>query len=146
MLGRSDQSLGHPLSALESTQLIERVEDALRARRPVYRIAEPILRTHQLLVGPHEADLVGGAGQRVWEDNADTVTGKIYGPHFEELARQWCRWHADPATLGGRPSVAASATQACSLHKAAHELDVVVTHKHPGEPETVLAIGEASAR
>ncbi len=143
VLGRSDQSLGHPLAALESTQLVERVEDALRARRPVYRIAEPILRTHQLLVGPNESDLVGGAGFRVWEDCADTVAGKIYGPHFEELARQWSRWHADPGSLGGRPSVVAAATLSCAVHRTAHELDVVVERKRPGEPTVILAIGEA---
>jgi hypothetical protein len=145
VLGRSDQSLGHPLAALESTQLIERVDDALRKRRPYYRVAEPILRTHHLLVGPFEADLVGGAGRQIWRENADTVASRIYGPHLEELARQWCRWHAAPDTLGGPASAAQAATVACREHRCAHELDVVVLRKRPFEPDVVLAIGEVKS-
>jgi AAA+ ATPase superfamily predicted ATPase len=145
VLGRTDNSLAHPLAVLEQTQLIERVEEAFRQRRPVYRIAEPILRLHQLIIAPNEADLVGGAGTRVWQDSADTVSAKIYGPHFAELARQWCRWHAEPATLGDRPSLAQSATLACALHRQGHELDVVVSRRRPGASNVVLAIGEAKS-
>jgi uncharacterized protein len=142
-LGRADSALTHPLAVLEQTQLIDRVDDAFRQRRPVYRIAEPVLRLHQLVIAPNEADLVGGAGLRVWEDIADTVNAKIYGPHFEELAREWCLWHADPQTLGGRGSTVRSATLSCAAHRQGHELDVVVTRKRPGESNVVLAIGEA---
>ncbi|HEY8472551.1 MAG TPA: ATP-binding protein [Natronosporangium sp.] len=144
-LGRSDQSLSHPLAVLESTQLIERVEDPLRKRRPYYRIAEPMLRTHHLLVGPHEADLVGGAGRRVWQECADLVASRIYGPHLEELARQWCHWYADPATLGGRASTVRPATIACPTHRRSHELDVVVVERRPYESDVVRAIGEVKS-
>lgn len=143
VLGRSDNSLHHPLAVLEQAQLVERVDDAFRQRRPVYRIAEPILRTHQLLIAPNEPGLVGGAGMRVWQDSADTVRSKIYGPHFEDMARQWCLWHASANTLGGRPSVVQPATLACPTHRQAHEMDVVVTRKRPGASDIVLAIGEA---
>jgi AAA+ ATPase superfamily predicted ATPase len=145
VLARTDNALAHPLAVLEQTQLIERVDDAFRQRRPVYRIAEPVLRLHQLIIAPGEADLVGGVGDRVWHDNADTVRSKIYGPHFEELARQWCRWHAGSQTLGDRPGTVRSATLACARHRRGHELDVVVSRKRPGRPDTVLAIGEAKA-
>jgi AAA+ ATPase superfamily predicted ATPase len=145
VLGRTDNALAHPLAILERTQLVERVDDAFRQRRPVYRIAEPILRLHQLLIAPNEADLVGGAAGRVWQDNADTVNAKIYGPHFEELARQWCLWHAQPATLGDRPSIVQSATMACAKHRQGHELDVVVSRQRPGQTNQVLAIGEAKS-
>lgn len=64
-------------------------------------------------------------------------------PHFEELARQWCRWHAHPHTLGDRPSVVQSATLACPQHCQGHELDVVVGRHRPGLRDRVLAIGEA---
>jgi hypothetical protein len=145
LLGRPDSALTHPLSVLEQTQLVERVEDALRARRPVYRIAEPELRLHQLIIAPNEADLVGGLGVRVWQDVQDTVRSKIYGPHLEDLARQWCRMHAGTSTLGGRPSSVRSATVACPQHRHGHELDVVVRRSRPGEPDAVLAIGEVKA-
>lgn len=143
VLGRTDNALAHPLAMLEQTQLVERVEDALRQRRPVYRIAEPVLRLHQLIIAPNEADLVGHAAARVWADNADTVQSKIYGPHFEELARQWCLWHAEPETLGDRPSLVQGATVACARHRESHELDVVVSRKRPGHRDVLLAIGEA---
>jgi AAA+ ATPase superfamily predicted ATPase len=145
VLGRPDAALTHPLAVLEQAQLVERVEDAFRQRRPVYRIAEPILRLHQLLIAPNEADLVGGAGQRVWQDSADTIRAKVYGPHFEELARQWCLWHAGSDTLSGRPSVVQSAVLACAAHRQNHELDVVAIRKRPGEGDVVLAIGEAKS-
>ena len=145
LLGRPDTALAHPLAVLEQTQLIERVEEAFRQRRPVYRIAEPVLRLHQLLIAPNEADFVGGAGRRVWDDNADTVSAKIYGPHLEELARQWCLWHAAPDTLGARPSLVQAATLPCRAHRQGHELDVVAVRKRPGQSNVVLAIGEAKS-
>ncbi|MCP2327172.1 hypothetical protein HDA40_005679 [Hamadaea flava] len=144
-LGRSDQSLAHPLTVLEHTQLIERVDDAFRQRRPVYRITEPVIRLHQLLIAPHEPELVGGAAQQVWEENADTVTSKIYGPHFEEIARQWALWHASPETLGARASAVLSATLACRLHQQGHELDVVAIRRQPYDRDAVLAIGEVKS-
>lgn len=144
-LGRSDQSLAHPLTVLEHTQLIERVDDAFRQRRAVYRITEPMIRLHQLLIGPNEPELVGGAPLQVWEENADTVTAKIYGPHFEELARQWTRWHASPATLGARASAVLSATVACRVHQQGHELDVVAIRRQPFDANVVLAIGEVKS-
>jgi AAA+ ATPase superfamily predicted ATPase len=145
LLGRSENSLGHALAMLERVGLIQRVDDAFRQRRPVYRIAEPVLRLHQLIIAPNEAELIGGAAARVWADCADTVAAKIYGPHLKELARQWCLWHAGPATLGGRPSIVVPATLACRVHQRSHELDVVVIRKHPGAADEVLAIGEVKS-
>lgn len=145
IMGRSDNSMAHPLAVLEQAQLIERVDDAFRQRRPVYRIAEPILRLHQLLIAPNEPDLIGGGADRVWRDSADTVRSKIYGPHFEELARQWCLRYAEPETLGDRPSVVQSATLACAAHRQGHDLDVVVSRRRPGLRDVVLAVGEAKS-
>jgi uncharacterized protein len=61
-LGRPDSALSHPLDMLERVQLIRKVEDALRARRPLYQVTEPLLRLHHLLIRPHEARLVAEAG------------------------------------------------------------------------------------
>jgi hypothetical protein len=59
----------------------------LRDKRTVFRIAEPVVRLHQLIVFRREPELVAGRGHRVWESAADTVASKIYGRHFEDLAR-----------------------------------------------------------
>ena len=37
VLGRPDSALSHPLEMLERVQLVQKVDDALRSRRPVYR-------------------------------------------------------------------------------------------------------------
>jgi AAA+ ATPase superfamily predicted ATPase len=145
VLGRSDNSLSHPLAVLEQTHLIERVEDAFRQRRPVYRINEPAVRLYQLIIGPNEPRLVGGGGAAIWAEAADTVQSKIYGPHLEDLAREWCLLHSSTETVGGRASVVRSATLPCAEHRQGHELDVVVIQKRAQEPDVVIAIGEVKA-
>ncbi|HEX6471297.1 MAG TPA: ATP-binding protein, partial [Streptosporangiaceae bacterium] len=92
-LGRKDSAITYPLVMLEHTLLIERLEDALRDRRPVYRICEPAIRFHQLVIRPAEARLVRHAAEQVWNDSADTVSSLVYGPHLEDLAREWCLSH-----------------------------------------------------
>jgi len=144
-LGRTDAALTHPLTVLESLRLIHRDDDALRDRRPVYRIAEPVIRLHQLVIAPNEAVLALRLAERVWTAQADTVSSRIYGPHFEDLARDWCLAYADPETIGGLPSVVRPATLACRTHKQGHELDVVAIQVTPGEADRILAIGEAKA-
>ena len=125
-LGRPSSALAHLLSGFQDIGLLEQVEDALREKRSVFRVAEPVVRLHQLLIQRHEPELIVGRAERVWADNTDTVAGKIYGPHFEELARQWCFEHAAPESLGGRASWVRPTEIACSEHRRGHELDHVV--------------------
>lgn len=142
-LGRPAGALGHLLTGLQDIGLITQTEDALRDRRSVYHIAEPVVRLHQLLIARNEPELVAGRAEQVWADNSDTVAAKIYGPHFEELARQWCFHHADPSTLGGRPGTVRPTEIPCREHKHGHELDVVVTESAPYQAARITAIGEA---
>ena len=142
-LGRPSSALAHLLSGLQDIGLLEQVEDALRDKRSVFRVAEPVVRLHQLLIQRHEPELVVGRAERVWADNADTVAGKIYGPHFEELARQWCFEHAAPESLGGRASWVRPTEIACREHRRGHELDLVVAESPAYGPERITAIGEA---
>jgi AAA+ ATPase superfamily predicted ATPase len=144
-LGRKDSALTYPLVMLEHTLLIERLEDALRERRPVYRIAEPAIRFQQLVIRPAEARLVRHAAEQVWADSADTVNSLIYGPHLEDLARDWCLSHADPATIGGRPSRAQPAVLACRSCRVSHELDVVAVETSPSGADRIIAIGEVKS-
>jgi hypothetical protein len=111
----------------------------------VYRVAEPAIRFHQLIIARNEALLALRQGARVWRSSTDTVGSKIYGPHFEDLAREWCLAHANPETLGGLPSLVRPATLACRAHRQGHQLDVVAVRATPGEPDRILAIGEAKA-
>jgi hypothetical protein len=122
-----------------------RPDSALRARRPVYQVTEPLVRLQHLIIRPFEARLVGRNRARVWADSQDTVAALIYGPHLEDLARSWCIEHAAPETLGGLPSRCEPAVIACREHKKNHELDVVVSADPPGEKSRILAIGEVKA-
>lgn len=144
-LGRTDASLTHVLAMLEQIKLVARLDDALRDRRPVYRIAEPIIRFHQLVVRRNEARLVARAGDRVWAEAADTVNSLIYGPHLEELARVWCAEHASQQTLGGIASKVQPATLSCAEHQQGHELDIVVTESNPMRADRIVAIGEVKS-
>lgn len=130
---------------IEQTQLIARVEDALRQRRPVYRIAEPAIRLHQLVIAPNEPRLITGAGRAVWAEVADTVQARIYGPHMEDVVREWCLLYASQHTLGGRPSGVRPAVLHCAEHRQGHEVDIVVSYKRAHEPEVVVSIGEVKA-
>jgi hypothetical protein len=126
--------------------LLERIDDALREKRSVFRIAEPVVRLHQLLIQRHEPELVVGRVERVWADNADTVAAKIYGPHFEDMARWWCFEHAAETTLGGRATTVRPTEIPCRDHRHGHELDVVVSESTAHGADRITAIGEAKGR
>jgi hypothetical protein len=143
-LGRPAGAIAHLLTGLAEIGLIEHAEDALRGKRSSFLIAEPIVRLHQLITARYEPELVAGRADRVWARSAATVAAKIYGPHFEALARQWCLHYADEETLGGLASAVRPTEIACREHREGHELDVVVL-EDPGPTGRVTAIGEAKA-
>jgi AAA+ ATPase superfamily predicted ATPase len=143
-LGRPSSAIGHLLTGLADIGLIEQTDDALRGKRTAFGIAEPVVRLHQLLTARYEPELVAGRADRVWERSAPTIAAKVYGPHFENLARQWCRHHASEQTLGGPPSAVRPTQISCPEHKEGHELDIVVADD-PGSTGRVTAIGEAKS-
>jgi hypothetical protein len=131
---------------LLDAQLIEAHQDAFHARKTSFALAEPALRFHQLVIRPHETRLSLRRGAEVWRELADTVACRIYGPHFESVARAWALAYASPATLGGHASQVAPAVVRCPDPRCAareHEIDVVVTETRPNESNRLLAIGEA---
>ncbi len=144
-LGRPASALAHLLTGLQGIGLVEAVDDALRSKRTVYRITEPIVRLYQLIINRHEAELVAGRAAQVWERNADTVAAKIYGPHFEDLTRQWCLWHASEQSLGGVAARVLPTEIPCRAHRAGHEIDAVVWEHRTGAADRIVAIGEAKA-
>ena len=143
-LGRPSSAIGHLLTGLEDIGLIEHLDDALRGKRGAFLIAEPIVRLHQLITSRYEPELVADRADRVWGRSAPTVNSKIYGPHFEHLARQWCLRYADDETLGGAPGAVRPTEIACREHQKGHELDIVVT-EDSGATSRISAIGEAKA-
>lgn len=149
--GRASGALHHPLDVLTEASLIEAHDDALRAKRTTYSLAEPVLRFHHLVIGPNEARLVARRGEQVWTDVADTVSSRILGPHFELLARRWTLLHAAPDTLGGTPGRVAPTVlnlrrTTPEVESGGQEIDVVAIENRAGAAERVLAIGEAKWR
>jgi uncharacterized protein len=49
-LGREQRSVQHPLRVLEETGFVTRTNDALRSRRPFYRLADPIVRFQHVVI------------------------------------------------------------------------------------------------
>lgn len=142
-LGRPSGAIAHLLTGLQDIGLIEHLDDALRGKRSVFRITEPIVRLHQLIIARSEPELVAGRAARVWARSASTVAAQIHGPHFEHLARRWCLEHAEDETLGGTPAWAGPTEVPCGEHRGRHELDIVVT-EDPAAGR-IAAIGEAKA-
>jgi len=137
-LGRPDNTLAHPLDALVDLALVERVEDPLHARRSFFRLAEPLLRTHRVLIAPNEGTIERRGARATWRALRTNVPASIYGPHFEHLAREWAHRYASTRTLGGMPqAVGPSVVPDAAAHREL-EVDVVAT-----EGKRVLALGEA---
>ncbi len=143
-LARPSSALAHLVTGLEDIGLIQHLDDALRGKRSVFRVTEPVVRLHQLITARYEPELVAGRADRVWQRSAAMVSEKIYGPHFEDLARHWCLLYADEATLGGAPSAVRPTEIACREHQQSHQLDIVVTDD-PGPASRISAIGAAKA-
>lgn len=76
-LGKAQGALHHPLDVLTEAALIERRDDAFRAKRATFALAGPVLRFHQLVVRPHEGRLGLRRGAQVWAEVADTVSSRI---------------------------------------------------------------------
>lgn len=143
-LARKSTDLGHPLTVLEDIGLIVREQDAFHGKRSRYRIADPLLRFYHAIMRPEWTDLERpGHASQVWERSEATFHSKVLGPHFEQLALAWARWHADEATLGGRRIRVASGTLPDPENKTSHDIDVVVFGRADGGKERILAIGEA---
>jgi AAA+ ATPase superfamily predicted ATPase len=137
-LGRPENTLAHPLNALVELALLERIDDPLHARRSTFRLAEPMLRTYETLIAPHEGMIERRGARKVWNALRTTVSGQIYGPHFEHLAREWVATHASEQTLGGVPNAVGPSVVPDTAARKELEIDVVACSGN-----RVIALGEA---
>ncbi len=145
-LGREQGAIYHALTVLRDAELIDERAEAFRGKRTTFHIAEPVLRFQQVVIRPEEVRLQRGHRLQVWKEASARVSPRIFGPHFEQVARDWAQDHASVETLGGRASNVRHAVVACAdptCPSADHEIDVVVTEIDPGLPKRVAAIGEA---
>jgi AAA+ ATPase superfamily predicted ATPase len=145
-LGRSQQSVLHPLDALVRSGFLEKDDDVVRQRRPVYRIADPIIRFHQVVRHTRVALFEDHRGVEAWADSQSSFASLVLGPHFEQLARKHVRRVGE--ALFGVPVVSVGTTVINAKHeRAAHELDIVALGPGTGPGRRVIeAIGEAKLR
>lgn len=143
-LGRKSTDLAHPISVLQDVGLITQEADAFRRNRSAYRIAEPLVTFYHAVMRPVWGDLERpGRAPAVWKRAQSTFRSKVVGPHFEQVCRQWSRWHAAAETHGGHVTRVASGTVNDRAARTSHEVDVAV-HGENGHGEgALLAIGEA---
>ncbi|WP_240958280.1 AAA family ATPase [Streptomyces barkulensis] len=143
-LGRKSTDLAHPLSVLHDVGMITHEADAFRRNRSAYRIAEPLIAFYHAVMRPAWGDLERpGRAPAVWRRAQSTFRSKVVGPHFEQVCREWARWHAAPATHGGQVTRVAAGTVNDPAAKTGHEVDVAVHGETDNGREALLAIGEA---
>lgn len=145
-MGTSGQSLAPILNGLVDAELIDRLEDPIRDKRPMYHPADSLLRFHYTIIRPHHSRLGHPTTSTidVWRSLSDRFTSQVVGPCFEAVTRSWVRHYASPETVGGYPvNVGPTVVDGPDGNL---ELDVVVA-ADDGEPSqrTVTALGEAKS-
>lgn len=145
-LGRSQQSVLHPLGALVRAGFVDKDDDVIRKRRPTYRIADPIIRFHQVVRHPRAAMYEDRRGVEAWADSQSSFGSLVLGPHFEQLARRHVR-SAASALLGRSVVTVGTTVVNDARQRAAHEVDIVALGPGGGPNHRVVeAIGEAKLR
>ncbi len=124
-IGRDRTSMTHPLDVLATAGFVTHATDVRKARGSSFRIADPIVRFHQLITLPRRAQFEEHRWQDAWDDATPTFRSQILGPHFEHLAREWTRRFADPATTGGRVGEVGYTVLSDRSSRSKHEVDVV---------------------
>ena len=145
-LGRSQQSVLHPLDALVRANLLDKDDDVIRQRRPIYRVEDPIIRFHQVVRHPRSALFEDRRGVEAWADAKQSFESLVLGPHFERLAREYLARRG--VALFDVPIVTVGTTVVNDKDmRAAHQLDIVALSPGTGTRNRVIeAIGEAKLR
>ncbi|MDE0318841.1 MAG: hypothetical protein OXI97_03085 [Acidimicrobiaceae bacterium] len=148
-VGRPAGDITYQLGVMTAAGLVERHADALGGRRPVYRIADPIVRFHLAVSRQFRAQLEERRAAQVWAACQDAFGSRVVGPHFEHLCRVWARRYADASEIGVALGEVGRHLANDARHRETFEIDVVVCGPGEGEASggrtrrTVHAVGEA---
>jgi uncharacterized protein len=142
-LGREQRAVQHPLRTLEEAGFIVAADDAFRSRRPLYRIADPIVRFHHVVTRRDLARFEDRRTREAWSDARPRFRAQVLGPHFEDLAREFTLRFASAATAGGQVASVSAAVVNDPGRRIQHQIDVVAFGREPSGSTRVVAIGEA---
>ena len=145
-IGRDARSLAHPLDVLTSAGFVTRHEDLLLQRRSSLKLADQIVKFHDLVVSPRLSAFEDRRPAPAWRESQHSLRTQLYGPAFEDLSREWVRRYATDEALGGPVGEVGSAVVNDGRQRAQHEIDVLALapgqRRHAPHP-TVRLIGEA---
>lgn len=149
-LGRDYNQLRHPLGVLEQAGFLVRVDDVLTRRRPVYTLADPIVRFADVVIDPYRDLLEDRQFTTAWELALPAFRSLVLGPHLERMARTWLsRYSGD--RWGVRLGAVGPAVVNDVARRAQREIDLVALERgvprfEPGVPIAVLGEAKATAR
>lgn len=142
-LGREQRSVQHPLRALGDAGFVVATDDALRSRRPIYRVADPIVRFHHVVTRRDLARFEDRRTADAWEDAQPRFRTHVLEPHFENIARDFTFRFASADTVGGQVASVGPAVVNDTSQRTQHEVDVVALARKQDGSSRVMAIGEA---
>ncbi len=148
VLGRPERSLAHPLTVMTTAGFVVREDDLLLQRRPTLRLADPIVRFHELVTAPRLAAFEERHAEAGWRDAQETVDSQILGPHFEHLCREWVRRFAAEDTTGGPVGEVGTTVVNDPAGRSRLELDVVALplgQRRQAKHAEIQLLGEAKA-
>lgn len=147
-VGRERTALAHPLGVLTSSGFLTSSEDIRKQRNASIRVADPIVRFHQLITRPRLFQFEERRFDDAWAASSHTFKSQILGPHFEHLAREWVRRFALEDTVGGRVGEVGFTVVADRQERKNHEIDVVGLasgQRRQSKSSQIVCIGEAKS-
>lgn len=137
-VGRRSADIGHHLNLLEDAGLLRREPDVFRAGRTSYRVTDPLVAFHHLVMRPRWALLECGRAAEVWKDAQVRFAGHV-AAHFAQL----CREHA-PALVGGEIGHVGTGVVADTRLGSVPVDIAVLAPAVPAQPPRILLLGLTS--
>jgi uncharacterized protein len=142
-IGKQSGALHQALSVLSAGGWIELVTDPLHDRSTSIKLADPIIRTHRVLIAPNTRRLDRGFAKQVWEDSQHRLGRLIHAPHLEFLANEWVQRFAAAQSVGG--SIRSSSPGVLRRQGAVKQLDVIAVSPDRNDVDRICAVGEVKA-
>lgn len=147
-VGRDRTALAHPLGVLTTSGFLTVSKDIRKLRGGAIRIADPIVRFHQLITRPRLSQFEERRFADAWSASETTFRSRILGPHLEHLAREWVRLFANESTLGGPVGEVGFTIAPDRQQRKGREIDVVALpsgERGGSKSSRILCLGEAKS-